>query len=152
VDEHLVAAADGVGGVSEVVGGHALEHGSGSLLEGDGFGDLDEAVGGGDGQLGIGSGNAAPGDAVTNFYSGNAVTNGDDGPGGLLSESIREFGRVTALAEVDVNEVHTGGFEANKGFARSGCGSRQIAEGEDFGSSGGENLDGLHGALDARKG
>ena len=70
VDEDFVAGPDGVGGVGEVVGGHALEHGSGGLLEGDGVGDVDEAVGGGDGELGVGSGDAAPGDAVAGLDGG----------------------------------------------------------------------------------
>src|SRR5205814_148210 len=45
VDEDLVAALDGVGGVEEVVGGHALKDGGGGLLKGDAFGDGDQAVG-----------------------------------------------------------------------------------------------------------
>jgi hypothetical protein len=46
VDEDFVAALDWIGGVREIVGGHALEHCSCGLLGADCFGDEDKASGG----------------------------------------------------------------------------------------------------------
>ncbi len=67
VDEDCVAGLDGVGGVSEVVGGHALEDGGGGLLDGDVIGNRDEAAAGATASCGVGAGNEAPGDAVAGF-------------------------------------------------------------------------------------
>ncbi len=52
---------------------------------------------------------------------------------------------VAAFAEVGVDEVDAGGFDADEGFARARGGCGKIAEGEDVGGAGGEDLDGLHG-------
>src|SRR4051794_32343957 len=46
VDQARVAGLEGEGGVGQVVGGHALEHGSSSGLEIDAVGELDEHRGG----------------------------------------------------------------------------------------------------------
>jgi hypothetical protein len=149
MDEDLVTGANGVSGVSKVMGGHALKHGSGSLLKGNSVRNMDKAVSRGNGQLGVGSGNTAPGHPIADFYGGNAVAKSDHRSGGLLPGSVRERSRITTLTKIDVNKVDAGGFEANERFSGTGSGSRQIAEGEDFRASGSENLNGLHSALDA---
>jgi hypothetical protein len=122
VDEDLVAALDGIGGVREVVRGDALDEGGGGLLRGDPVGDGDEAAGRGDGELGVGAGNSAPGDAIAGFKGGDIGGDGYDGACGLLAEGVGELGGIAALAEVGVDEVDAGGFDANEGFA--GAGSR----------------------------
>lgn len=148
VDEDLVATLDGIGGVGEVVGGDALSEGGGGLLRSDALGDGDEAGGGGDGKLSVGARDAAPGDVITGFECSDIGRNGDDGAGGLLPEGVREVRGVAAFAEVGVDEVDAGGFDANEGFAEAGSWSREIAEGEDVGGAGGKDLYGLH--VDAR--
>ncbi len=97
VDEDLVAGLDGVGGVGEVVGGHALEDGGRGLLRGDAFRDGDETAGRGDGELGVGPGNATPGDAITGFEGGDVGGDGDDGAGGLLPEGVGGVARGSGL-------------------------------------------------------
>jgi hypothetical protein len=149
VDENFVVGTDGVGGVGEIVGGHALEHGSGGLLEGDGFGNLDEAVGGSYGQLRVGSGDGAPGDAVASFDGGDLIADGDDGSGGLLTGDEGQFGGVAAFTEVDVDEVDARGLETDERFSGTWGWGGKIAEGKDFGTAGGQNLNGLHAKLDA---
>ncbi len=67
----------------------------------------------------------------------------------LLAERVGERGGIAALAEVDVDEVDAGGFDADEGLAGAGGGRGEIAESEGVGGSGGEDLDGLHGCLDA---
>ena len=145
VDEDLVAGLDGIGGVAEVMGGHALKESGRGLLGGDPVGDGDEAVGGGDGKLRVGSGDGAPGDAVSGFDGGDIVGDGDDGACGLLPEGVWKLGGVTAFAEVGVDEVDAGGFDSDERFAGTRSGGGKIAEGEDVGGTGGEDLDGLHG-------
>ena len=107
-------------------------------------GDGDEAVGGGDGELGVGAGDDAPGDAIAGLEGGDVGSDGDDDACGLLAEGVGEFGGVAAFAEVGVDEVDAGGFDADEGFAGAGGWSGEIAEGEDVGGAGGEDLDGLH--------
>ena len=55
------------------------------------------------------------------------------------------MGGVAALAEVRINEVDAGGFDADEGFARARGWRGKIAESENIGRAGGEDLDGLHG-------
>ena len=86
VDENRVVGLDGVGGVGEVVGGHALEEGGGGLFGGEGVGDGDEAIDGGGGELGVGAGDAAPGDAVSGTQVGAEV-----GGGGLGRRPCRRL-------------------------------------------------------------
>jgi hypothetical protein len=145
VDEDLLATLDWMGGVGEVVCGDSLDEGSGSLLRGDAFGDRDEAVGGGDGELGVGAGNAAPGDVITGLEGHDVRGDGDDGAGGFLAEGVRKIGGIAAFAEVGVDEVDAGGFDADESFAGAGGWGGKVAESEDVGGTGGEDLDGLHG-------
>jgi hypothetical protein len=147
VDEDLVAMLDCVGGVEEIVGGHALEDGGGGLLRGDAFGDGYEAGGWCHGELGVGAGDEAPGYAVAGFEGGDVGCDGDDGAGGLLAEGVGEFCGVAALAEVGVDEVDAGGFDADEGFAWAGGWRGEVGEGEDVGGAGGVDLDGVHGWL-----
>jgi hypothetical protein len=149
VDEDFVAGADRVRRMGEIVGGHALKHGSGGLLKGDGFRDLDEAVGGSYGELRVGSGDTAPGYAVAYFNVGDVIADSNDYTCGLLAEGVGEFGWVAAFPEVDVDKVDAGGFDSDKSFAGTGSWSRQFTKGEHVGASGGENLNGLHFELDA---
>ena len=86
---------------------------------------------------------------VADVDCGDVISNGYNGSCGLLTEGVGQPGGVSALAEVDVDEVDAGGFEANESFVGAGGRCRKIAEGEDFRASGSENLNGLHSALDA---
>ena len=98
VDEDGVAGLDGVGGVGEVVGGHALEHGCGGLAQG-------EAVGDGDQQVRRGRRRIArrcPGQwhQATRSPGLTAVTSGadgDDGAGGFLTRDEGQLGRGSGL-------------------------------------------------------
>jgi hypothetical protein len=114
-------------------------------LEADAFGDGDEAVGGGDGELRVGSRDETPGYAVAGFDGGNVRGNGNDDACGLLPKGVGEFGGVAAFSEVGVDEIDARGFEADEGFAGAGGWGGKIAEGEDVGGTGGEDLNGLHG-------
>ena len=144
VDENLVATLDGIGGVGEVVGSDALSEGCGGLLRSDALGDGDEATGGSDGKLSVGAGDTAPGDVITGLEGSDIGRDGDDGAGGFLPEGVRKMGGVAAFAEVGVDEVDAGSFNANEGFAGAGRWGGKIAESEDVGGAGGEDLDGLH--------
>ncbi len=118
--------------------------GGGGLLRSDALGDGDEASGRSDGKLSVGAGDAAPGDVIAGLEGSDIGRDGDDGACSLLPEGVREMGGVAAFAEVGVDEVDAGGFDANEGFAGAGSWSGEIAEGEDVGGTGGEDLDGLH--------
>ena len=120
-------------------------HGCGGLLEGDAVGDGDEAGGGATANSGVGAGDAAPGDAVAGLEVGDVGGYGDDDACGFLAEGVGEMGGVAAFAEVGVDEVDAGGFDTDEGFAGAGGWCGKVAEGEDIGGAGGEDLDGLHG-------
>ena len=102
-------------------------------------------VGWGDGELRVGSGDETPGYAVAWFDGGDVGGDSDDDAGGFLAEGVGEFGGVAAFAEVGVDEVDAGGFDADEGFAGAGGWGGEVAEGEDVGGAGGEDLYGLHG-------
>ncbi len=144
VDEDFIARPYGVGGVGEVVGGHALQDGGRSLLGGDALWNRDKAGGRGHCELGVGAGDAAPCDAITCFDDGDVGAEGDDGACGLLTQDVGEVSGIAAFAEVRVDEIDAGGFDADEGFAGTGFGCWDVAEGEDFWASGGEDLNGLH--------
>jgi len=129
------------------VGGHALEDRGGSLLGGDALGDGYETGCGSDGKLGVGAGDEAPGYAVAGFEGGDVGGDGDDGACGFLTEGVGEFRGVAAFAEVGVDEVDPGGFDADESFTGAWGWRGKVGEGEDVGGSGGEDLDGLHGWL-----
>ena len=97
--------------------------------------------------MGVRAGDEAPGYAVAGFEGGDVGGDGDDGAGGFLAEGVGEFGRVAAFAEVGVDEVDAGGFDADESFAGARSWGGKIAESEDVGGAGGEDLDGLHGWL-----
>jgi hypothetical protein len=101
--------------------------------------------------LGVGSRDAAPGYAVTNFEgSGNGVfTKCNNDACGFLTKGKGERGGIAALAEVNIDEVDAGGFDADKSFSGAGGRRREIAEDEGVGGAGSEDLNGLHGWLDA---
>ncbi len=148
VDENLIARVDGIGRVRKVMGGHALKYGGSGLLCSDGFGDGDEGRGGSHCQLGIGSGDVTPDNAVSGFERRGReawLAESDDGSGCLLTENVGEFGGVTAFTEIDIDEIDSAGFDADKSLAWAGGWRGKIAKGENVGGSGGENLDGLHG-------
>ena len=83
--------------------------------------------------------------SVAGFDVGDVGGDGDDDAGGFLAEGVGEMGGVAAFAEVGVDEVDAGGFDADEGFAGAGGWGGEVAEGEDVGGAGGEDLDGLHG-------
>src|SRR6478736_1530357 len=95
--------------MGQVVGGHALEHGSGSLLIGHTIGNFDQAVGGDDGVLGVGTQNAGVGDTVARLDGGDVLAEGGDRAGGFLSGNEWQRDFVAAFAVVDVDEVHAYG-------------------------------------------
>ena len=130
VDEDFVAGLNGVGGVREVVGGHALKDGGRGLLCGDAIGDGDETRSGGDGELGVGAGDGAPRYSVAGLDRRDVSAERDNGACGLLAESVGEMGGVAAFAEVGVDEVDAGGFDADEDFAGTGRGSGKIDDGE----------------------
>ena len=149
VDEDGVAGLDGIGGVGEVVGGHALEEGGGGLLEGHGVGDGDEAIDRGGGEFGVGAGDAPPADTGAGFEAevGGAVdggAEGDDRAGGFLAEGVGEGRGVAAFAEVGVDEINAGGVDAEESFAGAGDGVGKVLEGKLFGAAGFEDLDRAH--------
>ncbi len=90
------------------------------------FGDGDEAVGGGEGEGGVGAGNAAPGYAIADAVFGDIGGELDDGAGGLLPEGVGEGGGIAAFAEVGVDEVDAGGFDADEGLPGAGVGSGRV--------------------------
>ena len=109
---------DGVAGVSEIVGSHALKDGGCGMLGGDAVRELYEAIDGSDGELGVGAGNAAPGDTVSELEgAGQSVLDGrperNDRARGLLPEGVGKRGGVAAFAEVGVDEVDARGFDVN---------------------------------------
>jgi len=149
VDENFIARPDRTGGVGQVVSGHALEHGSGRLLKTDAIGDLYQAVGGSHSQLGIGSGYTAPGNAVAGFYLCDVCPNCHNRTSSLLTKRIGQFSGISALPKVHVDEIDAGRLDADESFARPRRRSGKVAEGKDVGTTGRENLDGLHFELDA---
>ena len=56
---------------------------------------------------------------ITGFEDGDIRGDSDDGAGGLLPEGEGELRGVAAFAEVGVDEVDAGGFDADEGFARA---------------------------------
>jgi hypothetical protein len=122
VDQHGFAGLDGVGGVGEVVGGHALEEGGGRLVGGDAIGHADKLGDGGDGLLGVGSANATPGNTVAHLEGGDIGAEGDYGSRSLLAGDEGQLGGIAALAEVGVDEVHARGLDGDEGLTR--CGDR----------------------------
>ena len=122
MDEEFVSELGDEGGVQEVVRGHSLKDRGGSLLRGEGVGDLDEAGSGRESERGVGAGDAAPGDAVSGVELGDVRGYGDDGAGGFLAQDVGESCGVAAFAEVGVDEVNAGGFDADEGLARAGGG------------------------------
>src|SRR5579871_1661770 len=99
------------------MGSQALKDGGSGLLRGDALWDGNEGSGGGHGQLGVGAGDVAPDDAVSYFEGGGywaSFAERDDGSGCLLTEDVGEFGRVTAFAEIDVDEVDSAGFDTDE--------------------------------------
>jgi hypothetical protein len=82
---------------------------------------------------------------IARLEGGDVWGDGDDGAGGFLAECVGELGGVTAFAEVGVDEVDAGGFDADEGFAGAWGWGGEIAEGEDVGGAGGEDLNSLHG-------
>ena len=92
------------------------------MLRGDAGRDCDEAISRGDSELRVGAGNAAPGNVIAGLEGGDVRGDGYDGAGGFLAEGVGELGGVTAFAEVGVNEVDAGGFDADEGFPGPGVG------------------------------
>jgi hypothetical protein len=144
VDEDLVAALGHEGCVQQVVCGHALQDGGGGLLGGDPVRDFDEARGGCGGELGVGAGNAAPGDTVAGAEAGDVRRYGDDGSGGFLPERVGQLGGIAAFSEVGVDEVDAGGLDGDDAVAGGGRGLEEVREGEDFGTTVLEDLNGSH--------
>src|SRR5215469_12825685 len=156
VDEDVVTGTNRIGRVGQVVGGHALKHRGGRLLNGYRGRDSDQAGDRSYGELRVGSGDHAPCDAVAGLEDGLigagfgiAVAERDDDACGLLAERVWEGCGIAAFAEIDVDEVDSGGFDADECLAGAGAWSGKITYGERFRAAWLKDLDGLHEWLDA---
>ena len=99
---------------------------------------------GGDGELGVGADGGGEGDAVAFLEALDIRAEGGDGAGGLLAEGVGELGGVAAFADVGVDEVDAGGFDADEGLAGAGVGSGRVERVRTSGPPVFEDLDGLH--------
>ena len=118
VHQRGVARLERVGGVSEIMRGHALEHGGGGVLQAQAVGNLDQLRGGNESVLGIAADDAGGGDRIAGFESRDAGTELLHGARGFAARNQGERGLVDALAKVDLDEVDAGGLNADEHLAR----------------------------------
>lgn len=128
----------------EVVGSHALEDRGGGLLIGDPVRYTDETVRGSDGVGRVSAGDTAPSDAITGGKVLDIRGHGENRAGGFLAERVRQPGGVTAFAEVGINKIDAGGFDADERLTGGGCRVGKLGEDENFRTAGMIYLNGSH--------
>src|SRR5262249_53406310 len=129
-DQAGVAGFQGVGRAGEVVGGHPLEHGGGSLPGSDAVGQRDEPRGRRLGLLGVGPLHAGPGHAVAGRHLPHPVAHALHGPRPLLAGGEGGGDLVEAGPMVDVDEVDPRRLDPHDGLprARGGIGDLFVAQ------------------------
>src|SRR3984893_159823 len=148
MDQHFITALDRVDRMGEVVRRHALQDRGCSLLSGDARGDRHQSLSGGHGVLRVRAWNAAPGHSVSRLDRRDFGPGCDHGARRLLPQRERQLGRITALPEVGVDEVHTAGLDLNQRLMRTRGWGGEFAEGQYLGAAGLEYLDRSHDKLD----
>ena len=91
--------------------------------------------------------NAGPGNTITRLETCHTRSHRLDDTGSLLPQRQRQLRRISALAKVRINEVHTGCLNANERLSFARRGFRQIDFSENFRATVTKNLDRFHTSL-----
>ena len=135
--EHDRALAHLEGAVDQVLHGHALEHHAGSLLVADIVGQLDGAVGRHQTLGRVAAERAHIGDAVADFQVGDARPDCDHLARALVAggEGHADGRRISAHAEIRVDEIDAGGVRLDLDLALPGRRNVDVLISEDFGTA-----------------
>ena len=139
-----IAGLERIGGEGEIMRRHALQQGCSRVLHAEARRNFDQLRGGNQRVLGIAADDAGGDDRIAGGKSRNAGPELLHRARGFAAGDHGQRGFVDALAEVDLDEVDAGGFNAHQDLARSRFGDGQIGQLQNFGSASRMNLDGFH--------
>ncbi|AMD54836.1 hypothetical protein ATO49_13645 [Mycolicibacterium fortuitum subsp. fortuitum DSM 46621 = ATCC 6841 = JCM 6387] len=144
VHEHGVARLYGIGGLDQIVRGHAFQQRRRDGVRSDAVGHIRHEIGWGDAEVGVGAGRIGGHHAVTDGQRGHVVAHCGDGAAHFGADDERHVARIQPGSEVGVDEVDADrlGLDQYLAGAWGRLGPLDVAQ--DFGSAGLGNFDGIH--------
>ena len=144
VNQAGIAALERIGGMREVVSGHALEHDGRGRLEVETIGDLHQQRGWNQRILGVGAARHGVGYAVADDDFSDIRANGLHRARAFAAQRDRDVRLIEAGAEIDVDEVHAAGCDAHQRLFGARRGPRNFHQFHLFGTTGHFHLNGFH--------
>src|SRR6266851_3313905 len=137
---------DRIRALTKIVRRHTLKHCRRSPIEIELIGDLNQTIRRDSSVLRIASQHAGIGHAFAESYVGYFRTGRYNNPCRFLAIDEREWCRIATLAEIDVDEIHTGRFDLHHRFMWFGFRNGKVNERQDFWATDSGNLNGFHSA------
>ena len=136
MDQGSMAGVEREGGIGQVMGGHALQHGRSTGFEFDTVGNRYQLTSIYRCQLGIGPEHPGIGHPITHRNLVDSRAHGDHGAGRLHPRNTRQIHRIESFAMVGVDVVEAHGGVAHPDFSGGGVGKVNGFPAHDFGTAG----------------
>jgi len=142
--QRRLAAAKGVGVVTEIVRGHSLQHGGRGVIEIERVGDDHQSIGRHGGKLRVAPEHTGVCDAISGPDVLHGASDALHHAGSLLSVGEGKLRRIASFAEVNVDEVHADRFDLDERFILFRLRLRQVDQLERLGTTHLSDLDCFH--------